>query len=140
MGKQRVNVIVRSKQLVWHVDIGDSEMEHADVKVSYNAAKPDVQSSNTEDYLESDQDDDNHDFYFESDHLALRGNADYRSVLRTIVMLEAQRIEAAKHIDIIAAAEKVALNNPELFVQNLATGVKLDVPGPLNIIGVREII
>lgn len=77
--------------------------------------------------------DDNEDFYFESDHLALRGNADYRAVLRAIVVLEAQRIEAGKHIDSLAAAEKVALNNPEAFVKRLESGEKLDLPVPLNI-------
>lgn len=78
-------------------------------------------------------DSDNEDFYFESDHLALRGNADYRAVLRAIVILEAQKIEAAKHIDKIAATQKEALNDPEAFVQKLASGVKLDLPGRINI-------
>lgn len=76
---------------------------------------------------------DNEDFYFESDHLALRGNADYRAVLRAIVILEAQRIEAGKHIDKISATEKEALDDPEAFVQKLANGITLDLPGPLNI-------
>lgn len=76
---------------------------------------------------------DNEDFYFESDHLALRGNADYRAVLRAIVVLEAQRIEAGKHIDKIAAVQKQALSDPETFVKRLASGEKLDLPGPLNI-------
>lgn len=82
---------------------------------------------------------DNEDFYFESDHLALRGNADYRAVLRAIVVLEAQRIEAGKHIDKIATAQKQALNDPETFVKHLASGEKLDLPGPLNITTVSVI-
>lgn len=82
---------------------------------------------------------DNEDFYFESDHLALRGNADYRAVLRAIVVLEAQRIEAGKHIDKIAAAQKQALSDPETFVKRLASGEKLDLPGPLNITTVSVI-
>lgn len=81
---------------------------------------------------------DNEDFYFESDHLALRGNADYRAVLRAIVVLEAQKIEAGKHIDIIAAAAKKAMNNIDSFVQNLASGTKLDLPGPIDIENVRN--
>lgn len=96
--------------------------------------EPQAAESMSEDPGEtSAYDSDNEDFYFESDHLALRGNADYRAVLRAIVILEAQRIEAGKHIDRIAATEKEALNDPEAFVQKLANGIKLDLPGALNI-------
>lgn len=82
---------------------------------------------------------DNEEFYFESDHLALRGNADYRSVLRTIVILEAQRIEATKHIDLISEAEKIALRDPDAFVQRLSSGEKLNMPERLNIQNVRVV-
>lgn len=88
---------------------------------------------------ESDDEDhsDNEDFYFESDHLALRGNPDYRSVLRTIVILEAQRIEAAKHIDRIAQVKISAMQDPENFIKVLTSGGRLDLPGPINIQNVR---
>lgn len=76
---------------------------------------------------------DNEDFYFESDHLALRGNADYRAVLRTIVILEAQRIEAAKHIDQIATVQKRALANSEEFLKEVTSAEPLNLPGPINI-------
>ena len=89
---------------------------------------------NSDEILEQDLD--SEDFYFESDHLALRGNEDYRNVLRTIVILEAQKIEATKHIDRIASAEKTALNDPEAFVARLASGTSLDLPGPINIVNV----
>jgi len=32
-------------------------------------------------------------YYFESDHVALKGNPDYHAMLRTIALLEAQRIQ-----------------------------------------------
>lgn len=35
-------------------------------------------------------------FYFESDHLALKGNRDYSDILKTIAILEAQRAQAIK--------------------------------------------
>lgn len=35
-------------------------------------------------------------FYFETDHLALKGNKDYCEVLKTIVILTAQREKALK--------------------------------------------
>lgn len=34
------------------------------------------------------------EFYFESDHLALKGNVDYLNLLKTIAILEAQRTKA----------------------------------------------
>lgn len=83
--------------------------------------------------IDDEYDDDNEEFYFESDHLALRGNADYRSVLRTIVILEAQRIEATKHIDLITEAEKTALDDPETFLQKLSSGKNLNLPARINI-------
>lgn len=73
------------------------------------------------------------EFYFESDHLALRGNSDYRTVLRTIVILEAQKIEASKHIDQIAEAHRSALNDPETIVRKIAAGESVNLPGPINI-------
>lgn len=80
----------------------------------------------------------NEEFFFESDHLALRGNADYRAVLRAIVVLESQKIEAGKHIDMLAASKKAALDDPMAFVKRLSEGKKLDVPGPIIIENVRR--
>ena len=37
--------------------------------------------------------DENETYFFESDHVALKGNADYQKVLRSIAVLEAQRIQ-----------------------------------------------
>ena len=36
---------------------------------------------------------DSESYFFESDHMALRGNHDYQMMLRTIATLEAQRIQ-----------------------------------------------
>jgi len=42
----------------------------------------------------SDTDDEEKEtFYFESDHVALKGNRDYQMLLRTIALLETQRIQ-----------------------------------------------
>lgn len=86
---------------------------------------------------ENSSSDENDEFFFESDHLALRGNADYRAVLRTIVILEAQRMEATKHIDRIAEAQKEALKDPEEFLKKLKSGESLDLPNRINIQDVR---
>lgn len=86
---------------------------------------------------EKEENDD--EFYFESDHLALRGNADYRSVLRTIVILEAQKIEAAKHIDQIAETQRNALNDPEIFIKKLASGQSINLPKSIDIQNVSAV-
>lgn len=88
---------------------------------------------NGEENTDDEYNEDHEEFYFESDHLALRGNADYRSVLRTIVVLEAQRIEATKHIDLLTQAERIALNDPDAFLQRLTSGEDLNFPGRINI-------
>lgn len=77
------------------------------------------------------------EFYFESDHLALRGDPDYSAVLRTIAILQAQRIQVTKDIDKIAEAERVALADPEEFIGKLSKGESLNLPGPINVIEVN---
>lgn len=94
-------------------------------------------------FEDNDFDDDEYhseseEFYFESDHLALRGNSDYRAVLRTIVVLESQRIEVAKHIDRIAEMKRRALQDPSGFIKKLSSGQSLDISGPINIQNVSE--
>lgn len=42
------------------------------------------------------KDEENDLFYFESDHLALKGNKDYCEVLKTLVILSAIREKALK--------------------------------------------
>ena len=42
---------------------------------------------------DSPDDDDTGTYYFESDHVALKGNPDYQLMLRTVAVLEAQRIQ-----------------------------------------------
>lgn len=93
--------------------------------------------SETEDHCDSDRD--YEEFYFESDHLALRGNVDYTTMLRTIAVLQSQRIQVIKDIDILANAEKNALEKPEEFLQKIAKGEMDSLPGPINIIDVSII-
>lgn len=84
---------------------------------------------------ESDSDctSDTEEFFFESDHLAFRGNADYTAVLRTLAILQTQKIQAAKDIEKLAKAEKSALENPEEFIQKLSRGEMNELPGPITI-------
>lgn len=92
------------------------------------------------DPLESDSDcnSDTEEFYFESDHLAFRGNADYTSVLRTLAILHTQKIQAANDIEKLAKAEKSALENPDEFIRKLSRGEMDELPGPITIAEVRH--
>jgi uncharacterized protein YacL (UPF0231 family) len=40
-------------------------------------------------------------YYFETDHLALRGNKDYSEVLKNLLILCAQREQAIKVVDVV---------------------------------------
>lgn len=58
-------------------------------------------------------------FYFESEHLALRGNQSYANLLRTIAILQAQRIRVHQQIDELEATRNVYLENPQLMLDKL---------------------
>lgn len=88
---------------------------------------------------DSDCNTDTEEFYFESDHLAFRGNADYTSVLRTFAILQTQKIQAAHDIEKLAKAEKAALDNPEEFIRKLRRGEMDGLPGPITIAEVNSL-
>ncbi|EDW77411.1 uncharacterized protein Dwil_GK18102 [Drosophila willistoni] len=66
-----------------------------------------------------EDDDDNDVFHFETEHLALRGNQNYVNLLRTIAVLQAQRIRVHQQIDELEIARKLYLENPELMLEKL---------------------
>ncbi|XP_011155329.2 ZZ-type zinc finger-containing protein 3 [Solenopsis invicta] len=73
------------------------------------------------------------EFYFESDHLALRGNKDYSAFLKTIVILEAQRARAIEDLDKLMSVRAEALKDPISFVAQLQNGDLPELPGPQKI-------
>lgn len=73
------------------------------------------------------------EFYFESDHLALKGNKDYAAVLKTIVILEAQRTQAITDLDKLLVARSEAMKDPISFVAQLQNGDLPELPGPQRI-------
>ncbi|CAH0722321.1 unnamed protein product, partial [Brenthis ino] len=83
--------------------------------------------------LDFDSSDTDGEFAFETDHLALRGNSDYSELLKYIVHLEAQKINALKDIENLADAERKALEDPLAFVEDLKSG-KINFP-PRQTIG-----
>jgi hypothetical protein len=73
----------------------------------------------------------NEPFYFESDTLALRNNPDYSCILKTLILLEAQRIRACQDLEKLIDMKEMALRDPINFVTQLkhpSTIAKLDLP------------
>ena len=95
--------------------------------------------SATEDHTEIEDTSESEEFYFESDHLALRDNPDYLAIMKTLVILSAQKVQATKDIDSIVAAEKKALADPLEFLEKLKNGISLDVPGRIEVLEVPKI-
>lgn len=73
------------------------------------------------------------EFYFESDHLALKGNKDYSAFLKTIVVLEAQRVQAIEDLDKLMSVRTEALKDPISFVARLQNDDLPELPGPQKI-------
>lgn len=69
--------------------------------------------------LGENEDSDNEPFYFESDSLALRHNSDYSAVLRTLVLLEGQRVKASEDIETLIDLKEAALQDPNKFISLL---------------------
>lgn len=76
--------------------------------------------------------DDFPEFFFESEQLALNGNADYLLVLKTLVTLEAQLVQATKEIDQLAVLKINAAEDPKGTAQKLLSG-EITIPGPIDI-------
>ena len=64
--------------------------------------------------------DDNEPFYFENDTLALKNNPDYSCLLKTLVLLEGQRVQACKDLETLNELKEKALNDPVTFVKHLS--------------------
>ena len=62
----------------------------------------------------------NEHFYFESDTLALRNNSDYSCLLKTLVLLENQRIQTLNDLEILHYLKEKSLNDPFKFIKELA--------------------
>ena len=73
------------------------------------------------------------EFYFETDHDALRGNPDYLTVLKTLAILEAQKVQAVKDLEILQDARTKAVNDPLTLVAKLQNGENLKLPGKQKI-------
>lgn len=73
------------------------------------------------------------EFYFESDHLALKGNKDYTTLLKSIVILEAQRTQAIEDLDRLLSIRGKAMKDPISFVAQIQNGDLPELPGPQKV-------
>ncbi|XP_074028104.1 ada2a-containing complex component 1 isoform X2 [Leptinotarsa decemlineata] len=69
-------------------------------------------------------------FFFESDQLALRGNKDYCEVLKSLVVLSAQREKLIKDYKKVIEIKKQVLQNPVGFVEKIANKEDLGLELP----------
>lgn len=67
-------------------------------------------------------------FYFESDHLALRGNEDYSALLRTLVILESQRAQLVKQIEELNVQKNYYLKHHDEFLKKIRDGTLENPP------------
>ncbi|XP_053952788.1 ZZ-type zinc finger-containing protein 3 [Anastrepha ludens] len=88
---------------------------------------------------ESHSGEEDNGFYFESDHLALRGNADYTKMLRTITILEVQRMRVLQQLEELELAKQRYLSDPELLLQKLQNNEELISPNYMTIEKIPEI-
>ena len=77
----------------------------------------------------SDQSTSSQPYYFESDHVALKDNDDYRQVLRAFVLLQSQRTSALRDLDVLLELQQKALRDPLEFVNELKRG-RVNMPRP----------
>ena len=73
------------------------------------------------------------EFYFETDHDALRGNPDYLAVLQTLAVLEAQKVQAVKDLESLQVARNNAVKDPLTLISKLQNGEDLKLPGQQKI-------
>ncbi|XP_004518946.1 ZZ-type zinc finger-containing protein 3 [Ceratitis capitata] len=78
-------------------------------------------------------------FYFESDHLALRGHPDYTNMLRTIAALEVQRTRLLQQIDELELAKQRYLDDPDLLLKKLRNNEAIIAPNYMTIEKLPEI-
>lgn len=101
--------------------------------------EPDISLFKTKEEDSDTPDEESETYYFESDHLALKGNHDYQMMLRAIATLEAQRIQAVKDLDRLYEGQKEALADPIQFVERLQRGQNLKLPKPQKVIHLPDI-
>ena len=80
------------------------------------------------------------EYCFETDQLALKGNADYQALIKSLVVLEGQRMIAIQNMEKLLVLKNEALKAPLNFVEKLQRGEQLNFPLPQTIAQVCTLI
>ena len=104
-----------------------TEDENADVNVSLNFG------CNYANELRNGENPDRPEFSYETDHEALRGNKDYLAAMRTLAVLQAQKIQAVKDLETLIEAKNEALKDPLQMIEKLQRGEDLKLPGKQHV-------
>lgn len=72
-------------------------------------------------------------FPFETEQAALKDNKDYQNLLRSLVLLEAQRAMALKDYETLIQLQREALLSPIAFVHKLQQKIDLGIPKPQKV-------
>lgn len=78
-------------------------------------------------------------FTFESDHLAIKNNRDYQKLLKTLAVLEAQKIQAIKDFEELRRLKDIALKDPLDFVKKIQEKQAPEFPRRQQIVKLPEI-
>jgi len=119
--------------------------EHEPTKVTKKAMDSkenhvdDDMSSDSEDEIDRGSSNVFKQFSFESDHLALKKNKDYQLLLKTMMVLEAQRAQAIKDLENLHHLKLDALSDPIKFVHNLQEKKSMGFPDRQNIAKLPDI-
>ena len=98
-----------------------------------------MDTSVIDDFMSNDCElDDDQPFYFECDHLALKGNSDYLALMRALVHLEALKVQTVQDIDTLLSEQNEALRNPVEFLLKLRSG-DVQLPGRIKVPTVPEV-
>ena len=73
------------------------------------------------------------EYCFETDQLALKGNADYQALIKALVILEGQRMIAIQNMEKMSPLRNEALKAPLDFVEKLQRGEDFDFPLPQKV-------
>lgn len=80
-----------------------------------------------------------HRFFLDSDCLALKNNQDYQSLLKTLAVLEAQKLQAVKDLEQLVEARDQAERDPLGFVEALTHGSMKALPSRQKVEVIAEI-
>ncbi|XP_071802793.1 uncharacterized protein [Asterias amurensis] len=123
-----------SKKDVTHEKADSKGEEQGGLRIRVSREEVDYQA---EEWFEDV--DESEPFYFESDHMAIKGNKDYRMLLRTLTTLEAQRKQAVVDLDKLLECNDKALRNPIKFVHKLQHKDTLHLPISQRVVTLPEI-